>query len=83
MSISFLKPRFANVGLYWMLSENVLLCFMYFLSHGTLDLIASTPGPFILTLDRKIRHISQCNIYCKIIKQQNLLKFRHCLPLFS
>ena len=36
--------------------KNVLLCFMYFLSHplsmlGTLNLIASIPGPSILTFD--------------------------------
>ena len=37
-----------------MLSENVLLCFMYFLFRplcwGTFNLIASIPGPSILTL---------------------------------
>ena len=34
-----------------MLSENVLLCSMYFLDYvGTLNLIASIPGSSILTL---------------------------------
>ena len=47
-----------------MLSENVLLCYMYFLSQpgvyvGALNLIASIPGPSILIVS-KIMHLGVC-----------------------
>ena len=71
-----------------MLSENVLLCFMYFFPPavyvGTLNLIASIPGPSILTL-RHIFTVDQYEQSCHLRKSTTIVRdlYSNDLKLFQ